>query len=388
MHAQWKSNDTIWVTGTANCNTGPAGETVTIFGGGTSFSYPTPGGCTTAPSATVIGASDSFPIPYESPYMTAYRAALTATFLHFGPDYMLNSAPVASQLGYIRFGQAVGGEADPYCPTYMESLSYVFGGGTGLPSQWPCAWTGYTSADLTTDVDCMGVGLTSPNPGYYGGTLQWAQSQHPFMKIYAPLNQVGGDNNYGKREAGQASMYTNGRGVLDGFGSQGSSLRDTSAGQRGCGNSTSYWCNAFNTYYSNGGALELQQAGLSDPRDSICIPPLSFGVNGCATPPLGDSGDLRTWLPFEAANHANVIELYYLDAALAFDPNYCTSVTGGICVGYALPTFNDWLDTTSQARLFNAVGQGTLCPAGSGGGPTGTGNCSYAIVINALHAPH
>ncbi len=392
----WQPNDTIWMSGIlgSHCSASPAGAQLTAVTTGTpgSFSYAFTG-CTSSSGATVIGASDSFAVPYELPYVTAYRAALTALFLHFNSTYTPPGATssVSSQLGYIRFGQSVGAEAYPYCSEYMYSLGngYNLGG----MADWPCNWTGFTSAD-----GCPNSG--GPSPGFYGGNLQWAQSQYPYMRIYAPLNEYGGNNPagnaYGMREAEQALQYSNGGGVPDGFGSQGLSLTDTSIAN-GCSNAVSYWCSAFQIYHGAQAPLELQQISLSDPLDSTCAYPQSpNNPAGCASPPNGDSGDLRIWLPFAVANYADVIELFYLDAALAFDPNYCTAFTGvegSACVpgpggsGYTITNSGTFLTAAQQGQFFNTVGQGANCPGGPGGG-IGQGNCSYATAINNAHGPH
>ena len=76
------------------------------------------------------------------------------------------------------------------------------------------------------------------------------------------------------------------------------------------------------------------------------------------------------WLPLEVASHASVIELFYLDAALAFDPNY---------LSYDLTNSGTFLTTALQIQYFNLVGQGVPCTAG---------NCTYANVINQVHGSH
>ncbi len=150
-------------------------------------------------------------------------------------------------------------------------------------------------------------------------------------------------------------------------------MSDTAAGINGCANSRSYWCTAFQSYYATGSPLELQQGGLSDPLDSTCVPPFSIGINGCGYEPIGDVGDLRMWMPLEVSSRANVIELFYLDAALAFDPNYPS---------YNITNSGTFLTAAQQTLFFNIVGQGTTCSGGSG---SGNGDCSYANVINQIH---
>jgi len=206
------------------------------------------------------------------------------------------------------------------------------------------------------------------------------------MNIYAPINEVGNDNS-GMLEAEQAVMYSNGSaGSPDGFGSQGLSVLDTNA-VNSCAGAISSWCLAFGSYYGVGSPLELQQASLSDPLDTTCTPPQSPGPLGCGASSTGaDSGDLRIWLPFAIANHADVIELYYFDAALAFDPEYCTAFTGvygSACMtGYTIIP-GTFLTASQQGQFFNTVGQGMGCGTG-----IGLGDCSYANAINMAHGFH
>lgn len=224
---------------------------------------------------------------------------------------------------------------------------------------------------------------------YFDEMIDWGESQTPFMKFFAPIDTADNDATYGLAEAGTAAVSSNGRGVIDGFGSQGLSLLDY---MNGCALSTSDWCTSFGTYYQNASPLELQQISLSDEQDGNCSTQSPPPLNACGTPPR-DSGDLRVWLPFAVSNHVSVIELYYLDAALAFDPNYCTSIIGGLCSGYSIGT-NTFLTQTLQATFMNDVGQGSTtgvnnCPLGTtGAGGASTGNCAYANAINAAHGPH
>ncbi len=227
---------------------------------------------------------------------------------------------------------------------------------------WPCSSAGCITIAGTGAVE-------SPLP---------IGASNEFLQVLG----LDSDDSYGMREAQQAVLYGNATGTTDGLGSQGLSVLDTSA-LNGCSMATSYWCDAFAAYNPLGSPLELQQLSLSDPFDSTCSPPLS--PSGCGTPPSGDSGDLRIWLPFAVANDANVIELYYLDAALAFDPHYCRVFTSlGACVsGYDLTGSGTFLTSAQQGQFMNFVGQGTNCNPPVAG--NGAGNCAYAAAINSAH---
>ncbi len=222
---------------------------------------------------------------------------------------------------------------------------------------------------------------------YYNEMLQWGELQTPYMKFFTPLNAVGSDLDYGTQEAGAAASSSNGHGFIDGFGSQGLSLLD----YNNCASSASNWCTMFGTWYPGTMPLELQQVSLSDEQDENCTTQSPPPNNACGTPP-GDSGDLRVWLPYAVTNHLTALEVYYLDAGLAFDPNYCASFTAPPsvrCVGGYNIGSNTFLTTTLQATFMNAVGQGSNCnPPVSGAGGASTGNCAYATTINNAHGAH
>ncbi len=360
-----QTGDLVWVNvvGSSACSTTSAGTMATVNNSG-QFYYTPQGSCSGSISnsnVTYISAIQSWPVPYEWPYKAALQALWAATFAHFNSNYTAKNAGgtsvnVGKQLGYIRPGESAGGEAFPYCTANLKALAAP-----------------YTYAKQNDGPHPVGtyVGWLD----YYKEMLQWGKSQTPYMNFFAPLNAAdGNDLDYGYQEANAAAISSNGHGFIDGFGSQGLSLRDS---LNGCTLSASNWCPSFGNWYTSAMPLELQQLSLSDERDSTC--------SSCGVPP-GDSGDLRLWLPFAVNNHITILELYYLDAGLAYDQNYCTAISGlGVCTGYN-PGSNTFLNTTIQATFMNHVGQGKNCP---GGGPTySNGNCSYAQCLNDAHGPH
>jgi hypothetical protein len=376
----YATNDTIWVNNVtpAAYNTGIGGKTVT-FVDSNHFTYDSGqvsgGAGDFNTGGNLISASESWVVPYELPYLTAYHAALTALFLHFKSGYQANGSDASSQLGYIRFGHSVGAEAFAYCTSVLAAL----------PSPYEYVSTSASTQCSTHPADCVGW-----TDDYYAGNMQWAQLQHPFMKIYGPLNQVNSDNAYGTREAAAAAGSTNGGGFFDGFGSQGLSLLDATS----CGTASSGWCNAFGSWYTHGSPLELQQISLSDPNDGNCTSQSpNWPTSGCGTPP-DDSGDLRGWLPFATSNHLTVLELYYRDAALAFDPSYCTlnsQTSPTTCSSSYTTGQNTFLTTPLEFTFFQSVGVGASCASSLGISQTQTGaagDCSYANAINAAHGLH
>jgi hypothetical protein len=189
-----------------------------------------------------------------------------------------------------------------------------------------------------------------------------------------PLNETGNpvDASYGTAEADVAIAHHNALGQVNAFGSQGLRANDESHYEQNppvfC---ASDWCGTFETYYQMEPNLELQQRDLSDP----------IGVTQSLT------GDFRPLLPFAVGRHATILELYALDALLAFDPNYCvlTVPDTGICTTGSVsvaptdqPPTN--LPPKNQYLYFQAVGQ----PGQTGA----TGDGSYAAAINSAHGAH
>jgi hypothetical protein len=84
-----------------------------------------------------------------------------------------------------------------------------------------------------------------------------------------------------------------------GFGSQGLQAKDIT----NYPNCTSDWCNLFNQYTGRV-PLELQTVAESDPTGA------------------GETGSLVPLIPFGISHHAGVLEIYYRDWLLAFDPAY------------------------------------------------------------------
>jgi hypothetical protein len=285
---------------------------------------------------TVISAQQSYPVPYEAPYVTAFEPFVAAAIAHF------NASANFSQISYMRVGRSVGGEAYPYCVANMENLP--------APNTYTkSGWLHYYS-----DID------------------QFVQAQGPKMQIIDPLNESGSgasaDTSYGSSEAAIAITFKNASGTTNGIGSQGLQASDiTNYGNNS--NCTSDWCGVFNSDFQSGIPLELQQASLSAPVD----------ISGTQSA----TGDLRQLLPFAVDRHMTILELYALDALLAYDPNYCVLVPGlpGTCnpaSSVSIPTIQ--LPAGDQFTYFQAVGQ----PGQTGA----TGDGSYAATINTTEGQH
>ncbi len=194
------------------------------------------------------------------------------------------------------------------------------------------------------------------------------------MLIMDPLNEADmpPDPTYGTAEADIAVLHHNAAGVVNGFGSQGLRQNDiTNFAKNPPAFCASDWCGTFDTYYQSEPFLELQQRDLSDP----------IGLTGSLT------GDFRPLLPFAVERHATVIEIYALDALLAFDPNYCvlTVPDTGVCTTGSVsiaptdqPPTN--LPAQDQYPFFQAVGM----PGQQGA----TGDGSYASAIASSQGVH
>jgi hypothetical protein len=76
-----------------------------------------------------------------------------------------------------------------------------------------------------------------------------------------------------------------------------------------------------------------------------------------------------------------ILELYYLDALLAYDPNYCVlPAVNGLCGPGSVQIPIITLPPQDQLPYFQAVGE----PGQTGA----TGDGSYATAINATEGQH
>jgi hypothetical protein len=341
------STPTQFTANFSNANYGPATETAGTANplgvpvqnaSGSSFQYQSGilSASTSSVQQTVISAQQSYPVPYETPYVTAYEPFVAAAIAHF------NASANFSQISYMRVGRSVGGEAYPYCVANMENL----------PT--PNAYTESGWLQYYTDID------------------QFVQAQGPKMQMIDPLNESGSgasaDTSYGSSEAGIAITFKNASSTTNGIGSQGLQASDIT-NYASNGPCSSDWCGAFDSNFQSGIPLELQQASLSAP--------VAISGTDSAT------GDLGPLLPFTVDRHMTILELYALDALLAYDPNYCELVPGspGTCnpaSSVSIPTIQ--LPAGDQYTYFQAVGQ----PGQSGA----TGNGSYAATINSTEGQH
>jgi hypothetical protein len=353
----FSNGDKIWVANftPASFNvTGQIGTTFQVLPGPT---YAYQSNCGTLCSAIsmtqgqIASAQSSFPIPSDTPYKIAFRAFVAAAAYHYGQS---TATVHPSQVDYFRVGYARGAEGNPECLR---------------------KWPGYVS-DAQSKQDWL---------AFYADTSSYIMGLQPRIHIQTSINEAvfpsgPPDTTWASAEAGISVQYMGGDGQVFGFGAQGLQQADFTNYPATC---TSDWCNQFNLYWPGGPSYqytgyELQQIDCSNPTGSGSSGDTCFqGGNP------GKTGDLRTLLPFVTARHATILELYYQDAALAFDPSFCT-VSGSICLSSG-EVFNG-LSPATQYAFFNSVGQGTNCSpmVSSGAG----GDCSYASALNTAHASH
>lgn len=380
-----QNNDMIWATASpVGCGTGTAGIQATVLGGSTNtFSYTPSGSCSAPSSVTFISASESWPVPYEYPYMNALKAFWAAVVAHYGPNFKLPAVTGTNyypQLNYFRFGGSVGSEWYPYCTSGMPS--------SGIYAYSETAWL-----------------------NYYQQMGNYLQSLGPPVRVIHSINSAETspvNYTYATDEAAYAVGWSNAFGVRDGFGSQGLSALDyvncitnscvpacTSGGAH-C--AASNWYPLFGTYRSMGVPLELQPESLSYPGDLDCSSP------SCGTGTGKYSGDLPTFLsPFAITQGATDVEIYWRDLSLAYDgTNYCalnSQINPLSCLlGSSISTGGQIVSPGSQFIFFQGssppppqgVGLGKVSSTCSATPPQSgaIGNCQYSDNIDSAHGQH
>jgi hypothetical protein len=258
-------------------------------------------------------ATSGYPVVYEKPFQVAYQNVINAMLQHYQGN---------SNIGYIRFGLSVGGEADPYCTSELVAL---------LPSgtDFNTTWEGWISTMDTYEKSVL------PNPP---------------IQLMESLNHIATDSTYVSVPEFAASTA-----VADGFGfgSNGFEQSDISAAQSlGATPCNSDWCGLF-AQYAGQVPLELQQATPSDPLTSDQI--------SASNPnPSNPTGSLASLVPVAAQNHATILEVYMTDLYLAFDPNYvktpgANSLYSPFASQYAAAFSNPCAGVTGCSMQINAL---------------------------------
>ncbi|HEX3819133.1 MAG TPA: hypothetical protein VHW45_02315, partial [Candidatus Sulfotelmatobacter sp.] len=388
IQVNWSGNpfivgDIIWVSGVGNTAghmfdvTGVQGKVISAANT-SSFTYAPASGTATGTVtigtpgvATVVNNTQSWPIPYENPYSSAWQSFLAAAIYHFnnlnsvssGTGGIWHLRQTASQIAYIRPGIARGGEALPVCPSSPPMAT---------PSS---PFSGYTDAGWEM---------------WYTTVVAAVQAARPQMQIMYSINMADPAHPsplVPTAEAGFAVGSSGVSGLYNGFGSQGLAQSDTAFLPSSCPqltgipNTGNNWGCMFNYYWS--GAikttakpttvpLELQQVDCSNPctaTSATCSQGTVSDTCFHGGPP-GQTEDLRTLYPFATSNYASILELYSQDALLAFDPKFCI-LSGGSCdlsnAGGG-DSFGTSLSAATQYGFFQYVGIGK--------GTSGTSTCA------------
>jgi len=198
---------------------------------------------------------------YFSPaFQIPYQKFMAAVVHHYGSN---------PGIGYIRFGLGRGGETNPARGLGREQQCT-----NSFENKWGWtekAWINYLNSMLNYEASLRSpkqlmVGLVGTN------LLKNAPSAAAATAVAAHI----------------------------GFGSRGLNALDM-ANYPNC---TSDWCDLFEQYLGQGVPLELQTIAGSDPSG------------------VGQTGSLVSLIPFAINHHATVLEIYYCDWLLAFDPTY------------------------------------------------------------------
>lgn len=196
---------------------------------------------------------------FNPAFHLAYQQFMAQVVQHYGSN---------PGIGYIRFGLGRGGETNPARGLGTEPTCT-----NAFMNQWgwtETAWINYLNSMLNYEAS-----LKSPKQ--------------------LMLGVVGTNLIKNVPQATAATAVAAGIG----FGSQGLQAKDIT-NYPSC---TSDWCNLFNQY-TGSVPLELQTIAQSDPTGA------------------GQTGSLVPLLPFAISHHAQILEIYYEDWLLAFDPAY------------------------------------------------------------------
>jgi hypothetical protein len=193
-------------------------------------------------------------------FQLPYQQFIAAVVQKYGSD---------SRIGYIRFGLGHGGETFPV---------------TGWNSTTTACGKAFTA---------WGVNVTTWET-YLAGMLTFESSLHSGRQLMVGVTPMGVPNTQVPNFVAPLAVP-----MRVGFGSQGLEQSDIT----NYPNCTGNWCALF-AQFTGQVPLELQTVGQSDPTGA------------------GATGSLVKLVPFAVSNHASVLEIYYQDWLLAFDPSY------------------------------------------------------------------
>lgn len=193
-------------------------------------------------------------------FQIPYQQFMAAVIAHYGSN---------PSIGYIRFGLGHGGETYPV--TNWNNTATACG-------QAFASW---------------GVNVTTWE-AYLSSMMNYEATLNSSKQLMVGITPMGAPNTVVPDYVAPLAVP-----MHIGFGSQGLELSDIT----NYPNCTANWCNLF-AQYAGQGPLELQTYLQSCPD------------NSCTT------GSLVNLVPFAVSHHATILELYYQDWLLAFDPSY------------------------------------------------------------------
>jgi hypothetical protein len=196
----------------------------------------------------------------RSAFQLPYQQFMAALIQKYGTD---------PEIGYIRFGLGHGGESFP-----------------------ATSWNSSTSA-CGKSFAGWGVTVTTWET-YLAGMLNYEATLHSTKQLMVGVTPMGAPTTVVPDYVAPLAVP-----MHVGFGSQGFELSDIT----NYPNCTADWCNLF-AQFAGQAPLELQTYLQSCPD------------NSCTT------GSLVNLVPFAVSHHATVLEIYYQDWLLAFDPSY------------------------------------------------------------------
>ncbi|MCU1305158.1 MAG: hypothetical protein JWQ87_5442 [Candidatus Sulfotelmatobacter sp.] len=359
----YHAGDIVWIYGASDSSFNIVTEAGTpiLTASATQFTYATSANTTVTPTGAKAETQvQSWFVPTDPSYTVAAKAYIAAVIYHFN-----NSANLAN-IGYSRIGPTVrGAEIVMLCPDQMVSNGYP---GYASQAQAKTTWL-----------------------AWYTDMVNYVASQNPLFQVMDPINPgwtgSAPDFTYDAPMAAAAIAVSNANGLRNGFGSQGLQQTDI----------TNYhipsppycaadWCNQVNNYslqgFLNPGTQpnEGQQIDCSDPTATWTNGSWVSGLQGVSCFQLGSggtskskTGDLRVLLPFDKAKHITILELYNIDALLAFDPTYCANPSGSACGSGSVPAAVFGMRCVGPTTFLDAT-----CPNGVGGDGT------YAQAFNTF----
>jgi hypothetical protein len=207
---------------------------------------------------------------FNSAFQDNYKTFIKGFIQHFGSD---------PNIGYIRIGLGRGGETIPVAD-----------------------WDNTTEPCGVAYVNTWGYSVSSWDTNHIQPMLEYEGSLQSPKQLMVGVTSMG--NGSGTQNPDFAAQIAAPLGIA--IGSLGWQQNDMSNPPGSC---ASDWCNLFTLYPKV--PHELRTFGLS-------CPPTDSGCTG----DQAQTGSLVDLLPFAVTNHATIIELYYKDWLVGFDPAY------------------------------------------------------------------